>query len=211
MGERRHPLEQLPGAGVLGVEAEDKGDELVIAVVLVPAFLHEGQVVGEVVDAATEHGAEAAVGGGLRNLVGEHVHVEVGGDAARQVFHDRQPRQVVDVARPELRLHREALLEPVVERLVVRVGAQEGHPRMGVRVFEAGQEQVAPRVDFPVPDGAVRRAGGGDAVPLHPELPLGDARALLHREDARVIESDVHTGPSSWSSPPEKSAARLSV
>lgn len=148
--------------------------------------------------APAQHRAKAAVDARLRDGLAEIVHVKAGGDAAREVFEDRQLRERIHRLGRELGLQREDLLEqPRLQRHIVGIRAHKAHPGVRVRVFEAGHHKVAAEIDLPLERGQClrRRTDIGDLVPVGPDLVGRDGHAVRHRERAAVEKAD-HSGAS---------------
>ena len=145
----------------------------------------------EVVERRADHRAEAAVDVGRGVGVVVEIHVKARRDAGGQILEDTELRKVVQHLRRELRLMRENLLvQPVVQRHVVRAGAQEGHGRVRVRVFEAGDQQAAFQVDLPLEGGQLvrRRADMADTPAVGPDLVLRHAHLRCKAQDPSVVK-----------------------
>ena len=193
-GKRAEVAKLLNGRGILRVRAELIADERVEGVVFMILLLEQLRLSA----AAAEDGAKAHVRARLRDRLAEEIHVEAGGDAAREIFKDRKPRERVDVLGREPGLQREdAVKEPLLQRHIVREGAHKRHARVGVGVFEAREEQIAVEVDLAVKPGLVRARGAdiGDFVAIHPDLIRRDGGALCHRADAAVIKTKHTLSP----------------
>ena len=151
-GQRCHPLQELPGTGILRVEAHLVADQR-ICFIPFPVFfflLFQGRC--EIVQAAGQDTAHACVHTGLCRLAWDQIHVKDSRDARGQILQDGQPGQMVDVLRGKLRLHREnLLLQPLLQRYVVRERTQKRHGRVGVGVFETGHQKIAFAVNLRVP------------------------------------------------------------
>ena len=150
-----------------------------------------------IVDRAAQHDAEAAVDRAFGNLFHELVHIERRRDAAGHVFEHGKLRQIVHLALGEVRLHRKAVLvQPLMQRLVVRKRAQKRHGGMRVRVLEARQQQIAAAVDLAVERGrlgAVRIAHQRDAIALYPKFALDDPCVRrVERKNARIVQPQIH-------------------
>ena len=109
--------------------------EFILQLVIVPV---------EIIHIAAEHGAEARVDAGLHEGVIVKIHIEAGGYPACEVLHNGKTGHDIRPVGAELRLVRPDLFrKPSVKGHIVGKRAQEGHARMGVRVFKAGHEQIA--------------------------------------------------------------------
>ena len=179
---------------VFRVEPElvrDERAEMVIRLMVAAKLLGAAR---KIIDTAAQHDAEPRLGARLGHLFREHVHVKCRRDAAREVFENRQARQRPDVRGRELRLHRENLfIEPFVERQVVGQRPQKGHRRMRVRVFKAGHQDVARRVDRAVKRlvGRLRGTGVLDFPVADPQFAGQELERLLHRQDACILETNI--------------------
>ena len=115
VGQCAEILHALAAGGVLGVDAEPVGDQLVESVELEILPLDVLHVFVKVVQRRTDYGAKAAVDVGLGVGVVVEIHIEARGDAGGEVFENAEPGEDVQHLRRDLRLVGEDLLvEPVV-------------------------------------------------------------------------------------------------
>ena len=204
----RDLLQEFLRASVLGVETQMRRNERMMFPVLEMISLDLLRRQDKVVEPVEDHGPVSGIGRGLRDHLRIEIHIEIGGDTARQIFHDRELREPEDMLRCQLRLHgKDPFGQPFLQRQIIRVGAQERHRRMGVRVLEPRHDEMAFRVDLPVPDGDVLRgragclAGIGYCIILNPYFPADDIRRAVHGQDPRVVYACIHeSAPASdWS------------
>ena len=94
--------------------------------------------------AAAEVGADTGFGAGTRNVLHEGVHVGKTGSTALQHFYDAQHCTPVDVVSIHLVLNRpDFVLQPVHERHIVGIAAQQRHRNVAVGVDHTGSSQLA--------------------------------------------------------------------
>ena len=192
-------LEQRFACRILGMESDPAGYQRIVRVehfVIAPCRFRRSAVI---VRRAADHEAEARIARAFGDAVHVIVHIERRRDAARNVFEHGELGKVVDIVAGQVCLHREAVLvQPLLQRLVVRKRAQKRHCRMRVRILEARHQQIAAAVDLAVERGrrdAVRIADQRDAITLYPEFALEDCRFMcFERKDARVVKPNVHAG-----------------
>ena len=194
--------ERLPrriGRGVFRVDAAVDSDAA--AVIAMPfvverlGFAEVGvgigvKIVGAVGrDGVAEIGLDAGFRDGLGDGVRAEIHIADGGHAEAQALGDGQQRRRLDAPRVHALLLREdAPAEPLGERQLLAVAAQQRHRQMRVAVDKARHQHHARAVEnalrlflrrvFPdVGDLAVRDAQKG----VHP-----DGHPLVHRHDGNV-------------------------
>ena len=92
----------------------------------------------------------------------------------------------------ELCLHGEDLLEkPVIERHIIRIGAQEGHGGVGVGVLETGHQKVAVKVDLPLKGGHLILFGAyiANAAAIDPDFVVTQADSALKAQQLSVVKA----------------------
>ncbi len=102
---------------------------------------------------------------------------------------------MIDVLLRQFGFHRKHLFcQPVLQRQIVGVGAQEGHCGMGVCIFEAGQNKVAAEValGIPVNFGRLRLTDVDNLIVFNPDFAPDRLHVTCHGENAGVIQSGVH-------------------
>ncbi len=144
-----------------------------------------------------QHRAHAELEERPRARVRKEVHVVAARDAAAQHLGGREARAVVDEVRPgEPRLARpDVVLEPDLERDVVRDAAKEIHRCVRMGVDEAGQQHVArqrdmlARLEFVVR--ARRRHDGDDAARVDQQRMIRERSGGLDRHDPAGVDAKV--------------------
>ena len=165
-GKVGRPLQQFAGDGVDGVRAEGVADAWAIGrrrgvATRDVAAAALGLFGSEVIETGlAEHSTETHLLDGLGRGVELVIHVEEGRRTAAEHLHAGQLGAPIDVLVRQLRLIRpDGLLEPLHERHVVAVAAEECHGGMRVGVDESGDEGLAAAVDHGVRLGGVDRLG----------------------------------------------------
>ena len=93
---------------------------------------------------ATEVSADAGFGAGTRNVFHEGVHICKAGSTALQHFYDAQHSAPVDVVGIHLVLNRpDFVLQPIHERHVIGIAAQQCHRNVAMGVDHTGGSQLA--------------------------------------------------------------------
>ena len=191
-GEFGNGFKKRAAGRIFGVETEQIRGAVGEFVDIVIHLFENFRAVDEVVETAGKNGAESGVDRGSDAVFLLDVHVEIGGDAARQIFHDAEDIEPVNVVPGELCLVREDLaLEPFVEREIVRVGAEEGHRGVRVCVFKARDQEIAAGVNFAVEDSGLcgiwicfsTRSDIGDGVAGDMKFVFGDGKMVFSVED----------------------------
>ena len=190
-GEFGNGFKKRAAGRIFGVETEQIRGAVGEFVDIVIHLFENFRAVDEVVETAGKNGAESGVDRGRDAVFLLDVHVEIGGDAARQIFHDAEDIEPVNVVPGELCLVREDLaLEPFVEREIVRVGAEEGHRGVRVCVFKARDQEIAAGVNFAVEDSGLcgiwicfsTRSDIGDGVAGDMKFVFGDGKMVFSVE-----------------------------
>ena len=187
-----HVLHALKAGGVLGVDAQLVAHQLAVVVEAQVFPLYVGGVGVEVVHGRADDGAEAAVHIGLGVGLIVVVHVEAGGYAGREVFQNAQAGELVYGLRREPGLvGKDLVVQPVLQRQVVGVGAEKDHGGVGVGVLEAGDEQIALQIYLPLKDGHILlcRAHIDYGASIHPDLVAAELHAAAEAEGLPVVKS----------------------
>ena len=170
------------------MKSQLEGDERVITIVFLIPFADQRRGLAEIVDSTRQHRAESGVDRRLYNGIRCQIHVEVCRDAAGQIFQISELGQMINVLLGQLGFHREHLLvEPVLQRQIIRIRTQKRHRRVGVCVFKAGQDEIAADValDIPMQVGRLFLAGILRACALYltkstPAFPSAHQRRNTH-------------------------------
>jgi hypothetical protein len=126
------------------------------------------------------------------------LHRQHGGGAAKEQFRGREARARLERTGIMRGLHRpDALLEPVEQREVVRVAAEERLAEMNVRVDEAREDVAAAGIDDARGGTVAKVADGCDSAVLDQDIALDDVEGGVHCEDRAVTNEQGH---SAWAS-----------
>ena len=197
--QRLRQLGHLPqerfARGILGVDADAVADERMQRVEMAVFPLGLPRAAAMVVRRADQRHAEPRRNGRVYRLVEMEIHIEHRRLPARHIFEDCQPHERIDVAAGQLPFQREHLLvEPLGQRQIVRMRAQERHAGVRVRVLKPRQQQAAPAVDLAVERGPALPCGADihDAVVFDPYLARQNVRHAGKLCNFCMKKSNVH-------------------
>ena len=176
------------------MEAEHKADKRTFAVILFIILLKLARTLLRAHHCAAHNAAKTHFFARLHEAVTHKIHIKSRRAAACQIFKHRQLCKVVDALARQLCLHRKYLFcQPILQRHIVSIRAQEGHRRVCVRVFKAGHQHIAVQVDLALKSCVfkllrIRLAYKCDLVRICPDLNITQLAAALHSKHFSAVK-----------------------
>ena len=183
MGQPGQLHHQRPVAGVFRMKAQLITDQGILTVPVHIFLFHLGYGGGKIVQAADQHTAHPHVQAGPGRDIGPQIHIKDSRDAAGKIFQHRQTGHLINILVRQLLLQgKHFLLQPTLQRHIIRCGAQESHGRVGMGILKTGHQQILLTVHLIVPGDV------GDT--LSPPLPL-NLFLIRHIDDFFVFNPDL--------------------
>ncbi len=209
-----HTLHQLPGSRVFRVKSHQERRQITQLPDNMVVFLHQLHRTAVIIESARLHRPESRVRGRPGIHRREEIHIKIGRDATCQILHNSQNIQPVYIILRELALARENLpVEPVLQRKIIRIGAQKCHRRVRVCVFKSRHQQAAFHVSLTVPDRNFRTGHAGrrrisrpvcfpvpditDRISLYPEFSRHYIKFMIFQRNQNlcIVKSCIHIRP----------------